>query len=292
MPNRNVEGSYRYGYQGEFAETDPETGMPAFELRLWDARIGRWLTTDPYKQHFSPYMGMGNNPISFTDPDGGSDCPNKPCNQGEATTFNYLSGEYEVDLSTGFTLEEVVVTAPQGVNGIDGKNFINGAIVLYGISQGASGTIRDFDQITDALKKQTFLSREFNQAGELRPYKLNPDGTAAYKGGGPARYKAEDVTKAASKFKATANTIKVVKAIGVAGNIVGVGLSVHQIYLDGEVTLVNGMDTSMGLVAFIPGVGWVLSGSYSIFRATIPMDRPYDYRLIGPKGIHRFGEGG
>ena len=72
MPNRQIVNGepYRYGYQGEFAETDPETGKPAFQLRLWDARIGRWLTTDPAGQFSSPYLGMGNNPIVGVDPDG------------------------------------------------------------------------------------------------------------------------------------------------------------------------------------------------------------------------------
>lgn len=69
MPNRNVEGNYRYTYQGQ--EKDQETGMEAFELRLWDSRIGRWLTTDPYGQFYSSYLGMGNNPINGIDPDGG-----------------------------------------------------------------------------------------------------------------------------------------------------------------------------------------------------------------------------
>lgn len=69
MPNRNVEGDYRYAYQGQ--EKDPETEKEAFELRLWDSRIGRWLTTDPARQFASPYLGMGNNPISGVDPDGG-----------------------------------------------------------------------------------------------------------------------------------------------------------------------------------------------------------------------------
>ena len=45
MPNRNIEGNYRYKFQGQ--EKDPETGKEAFELRLWDGRIGRWLTPDP-----------------------------------------------------------------------------------------------------------------------------------------------------------------------------------------------------------------------------------------------------
>jgi RHS repeat-associated protein len=60
---------YRYAFQGQ--ELDKETGMEAFQLRLWDGRIGRWLSTDPYGQYASPYLGMGNNPISSIDPDGG-----------------------------------------------------------------------------------------------------------------------------------------------------------------------------------------------------------------------------
>jgi RHS repeat-associated protein len=68
MPNRNVQGDYRYAYQGQ--EKDSETGKEAFQLRLYDSRINRWLTTDPAGQYHSPYMAMGNNPINGTDPDG------------------------------------------------------------------------------------------------------------------------------------------------------------------------------------------------------------------------------
>ena len=69
MPLRNSLSDYRYAYQGQ--EKDAETGKEAFQLRLWDARIGRWLTTDPYGQYASPYLGMGNNPVRMIDPDGG-----------------------------------------------------------------------------------------------------------------------------------------------------------------------------------------------------------------------------
>jgi len=73
MPGRNgiSSSAYRYAFQGQ--EKDPETNKEAFELRLWDSRIGRWLTTDPAGQYSSPYLGMGNNPISRVDPDGGFD---------------------------------------------------------------------------------------------------------------------------------------------------------------------------------------------------------------------------
>lgn len=66
---RDINGSYRYAFQGQ--ELDSETGMEAFQLRLWDGRIGRWLSPDPMGQYASPYLGMGNNPISGVDPDGG-----------------------------------------------------------------------------------------------------------------------------------------------------------------------------------------------------------------------------
>ncbi len=69
MPGRNIVGDYRYAFQGQ--EKDQETGKEAFELRLWDSRIGRWLKPDPYRQYHSPYLGMGNIPSSAFDSDGG-----------------------------------------------------------------------------------------------------------------------------------------------------------------------------------------------------------------------------
>jgi RHS repeat-associated protein len=61
---------YRFGYQGQFAEKDEETGWNAFEARMYDPIIGRWLSMDPSGQYASPYLGMGNNPLNGIDPDG------------------------------------------------------------------------------------------------------------------------------------------------------------------------------------------------------------------------------
>lgn len=71
IPGRNyVNGKAdRYGYQGQYAEKD-ESGYNHFEARDYDARIGRWLIPDPAGQYYSPYLGMGNNPVSGVDPDG------------------------------------------------------------------------------------------------------------------------------------------------------------------------------------------------------------------------------
>jgi RHS repeat-associated protein len=63
--------AYRYGYQGQFSEKDLTTGWNEFELRMYDARFGRWLSVDPYGQYASGYVGMGNSPGMGVDPDGG-----------------------------------------------------------------------------------------------------------------------------------------------------------------------------------------------------------------------------
>lgn len=66
---------YRYGYQGQYAEIDKETGWNNFDFRMYDAQIGRWMSMDPMGQYASPYLGMGNNPLNRVDPDGGEDGP-------------------------------------------------------------------------------------------------------------------------------------------------------------------------------------------------------------------------
>ena len=67
----NIEDEdYRWGFQGAFSEEDEETGWNSFQYRSWDPVVSRWISPDPARQYFSPYMGMGNNPINQIDPDG------------------------------------------------------------------------------------------------------------------------------------------------------------------------------------------------------------------------------
>jgi RHS repeat-associated protein len=62
---------YRFGYQGQFAEKDDETGWNHFELREYDPVVGRFTMMDPMREFFSGYVGLANNPISGIDPNGG-----------------------------------------------------------------------------------------------------------------------------------------------------------------------------------------------------------------------------
>jgi RHS repeat-associated protein len=57
-------------YQGMYASMEKETNLYRFKSRMFDAAIGRWLSTDPANQYNSPYAGMGNKPIAGVDPEG------------------------------------------------------------------------------------------------------------------------------------------------------------------------------------------------------------------------------
>jgi RHS repeat-associated protein len=61
-----------YLYQGANSELDDDIGWHDFMLRNYDAQIGRWVQQDPFQQFASPYSGMANDPVNFTDPSGGS----------------------------------------------------------------------------------------------------------------------------------------------------------------------------------------------------------------------------
>lgn len=82
-PDQTQQEKYRHGYQGEYSEMDSTTGWNAFQLRMYDPLIGRWLQMDPERQFASPYNGMGNNPLSGTDPTGGY-CPKCPDPSGDS----------------------------------------------------------------------------------------------------------------------------------------------------------------------------------------------------------------
>jgi len=116
MPNRNIEGNYRYKFQGQ--EKDPETGKEAFQLRLWDGRIGRWLTTDPYGQYSSPYLGMGNDPINGIDPDGGYKTK-------IGAILGWIGGGFKGKISRFGN-----PATPQHKYGIKSSSIIDGAVVF------------------------------------------------------------------------------------------------------------------------------------------------------------------
>ena len=67
--------AYRFGFNGfeKDDEWDNVTGSKLdFGARIYDSRLGKWLSPDPYNQFVgSQYSAFANNPIRFVDIDGG-----------------------------------------------------------------------------------------------------------------------------------------------------------------------------------------------------------------------------
>ena len=68
-------GKYRYGFNGKERdnEINVDGGSYDFGARIYDGRLGRWLSVDPLQAKYpdlSAYNYCANNPILFIDPDG------------------------------------------------------------------------------------------------------------------------------------------------------------------------------------------------------------------------------
>jgi len=112
-----------FQYQGDFSEVQDETAWNEFELRNYDAQIGRFVQNDPYDQFASGFVGMGNDPVSLPDPSGG-------------WVFSEV-GLIEHGLWTvaGATAGAIIARATSGPNQ---QSIENGALIGAGIGLGAS----------------------------------------------------------------------------------------------------------------------------------------------------------
>ena len=74
MPGRSYNAhTYRHGFTGHEKESDLAEGIYTTEYRLYDARVGRWLSVDPLFEKYvgmSPYNYCMLNPVMMVDPDG------------------------------------------------------------------------------------------------------------------------------------------------------------------------------------------------------------------------------
>ena len=78
MNRMSTSRAYRYAFNGK--ENDNEVkgdgGQQDYGMRIYDPRLGRFLSVDPLTSEFpwyTPYQFAGNKPIAFIDLDGAED---------------------------------------------------------------------------------------------------------------------------------------------------------------------------------------------------------------------------
>jgi RHS repeat-associated protein len=74
MPERNFSSNkYRYGFNGKENDKDISEGGQDYGMRIYDARLGKFLSVDPLASSFpyyTPYQFAGNTPLQAVDLDG------------------------------------------------------------------------------------------------------------------------------------------------------------------------------------------------------------------------------
>ena len=102
------------GYTGH--EHLDRTGLIHMNGRVYDPRLGRFLSPDPIvgdptsSQSWNLYSYVRNNPVSYVDPTGLTLCDPRICNRGSSTPGGWLGG--------GSTTRTVTVTVTETVHGV------------------------------------------------------------------------------------------------------------------------------------------------------------------------------
>lgn len=78
MPGRNGGSNYRYSFNGQENQNGLTEGDLDFGMRIYDSRLGRWFSVDPYSSEtpsWTPYRFGFDNPVFWIDRDGGREFP-------------------------------------------------------------------------------------------------------------------------------------------------------------------------------------------------------------------------
>jgi len=148
----------KYGYQGDFAEEDAETGYNEFDLRTYDPQIGRFIQADPYGQFPSPYTGMGNDPVNNVDPSGG-------------WSLASITGSTNILFNTVVTtIGGALVGGIIGMTTGDDKGWLKGASVGAAVGLGVSFE-EDINVLADIFRtglqiENRIIGRSLNDLGD------------------------------------------------------------------------------------------------------------------------------
>ena len=213
MPNRNASiDNYRYGFSG--MEKDDEIrgagNSYAFLFRMYDSRLGRFLSTDPLTQKFpalSPYQHAGNNPIAAIDLEGLEPATINPNTQtlvlvlqgyggdpnNGATQAQNAGGDLDIDYTglgqiqqaaSGATQIQVVTFASSTTNNTknDVKKTIEafkaqnsgGQVVLVGHSQGADNIV-ELAKENKNLNIDLMITLDIKDASNMGIFSIDDD---------------------------------------------------------------------------------------------------------------------
>jgi len=274
---------YRFGYQGQFAEEDTETGWNAFDLRMYDARFGRWLSPDPYGQFASPYLAMGNNPVSGTDPDGGLCCGRIASSIAARAHIKVIKGVTVSATRTGLrsaatgVLNGLATTAmnrSMGGFSVNNSSVLNGGAAVEGVDQGHDVAPRErVDGFQVKWEKSNSNARRYKLVSERIEERLanalpNPWIDAASVGVGAFDIGTSITLAEIAKKPFWKGAINGTKIFSKSLNYVGLALTALEAYDDWSV---NGTLTAHTAVDVMQTLAFTGVGAAGVAAGSVPL---------------------
>lgn len=111
-------------FSGKELHTDNGLDWYNFGSRFYDAQLARWHVADPAMQFANPYIGIGNNPVNYVDPD------------GELAWFVPVIIGAAIGGFSGYMIGDAA-----GAKGWDMAGYIAGGALIGGLSGGAAAGI-------------------------------------------------------------------------------------------------------------------------------------------------------
>ncbi len=124
---------YKYTFQGKEYQDENGLNWHDFGSRMYDASLGRWMSTDPQNQFGSPYLAMGNNPVSYTDPNGEYTGIDDLIAFAVGGAINTVANWNNID-NLGDGLSYFAVGGVSGMASLYGGPVAGGAVLAFGNS--------------------------------------------------------------------------------------------------------------------------------------------------------------
>jgi RHS repeat-associated protein len=168
MPGREYTAQsvagYRFGFNGK--ERDDETygegDVTDFGDRIYDGRIGRWLSIDPFFKKYassSPYIGCANNPIALIDKGGDSTAY-------YSETGIFLGKAYDSRIDAIVVVSEAdIIKFTDKFNGVNFEKMSTDEINLFSDDLRKLGTAYEVSLFTMMMK--TSLSKNNEDVSKL-----------------------------------------------------------------------------------------------------------------------------
>jgi RHS repeat-associated protein len=160
--------TYRYGFNGKENDKDINSGAIAFEARVYDSRIGRFLSRDPKESEYawqSTYVYFKNSPISIIDIKGkGGGDPNPPKTYDKAKWAKVLetwSTQFH-SMESGADHKKLVSATFQLIGKIDAFRDLGRTLSLHNLVRYAEGKggydVFSYSQLNTASNFGSFAS--------------------------------------------------------------------------------------------------------------------------------------